>query len=65
LYLRSFPALDQKRQVSNGGGSRPFWRKDGKELFYLTLNAKLMAVDVKSGTPVHTSSPKLLFQTAD
>jgi len=63
VYLRSFPGLDQKRQVSNGGGSRPLWRKDGKELFYLTLNAKLMAVDVKSGASIGTGSPKLLFQT--
>jgi Tol biopolymer transport system component len=63
VYVRSFPTLDHKRQVSTEGGTQPLWRKDGKELFYLTLNAKLMAADVKSGPSLTTSSPKLLFQT--
>ena len=63
VYLCSFPALDQKRQISSGGGSQPLWRKNGKELFYLTLNAKLMVVDVKSGASLETSNPRLLFQT--
>ncbi len=62
VYVRSFPTLDQKRQISSGGGSQPLWRKDGKELFYLTLNAKLMVVDVKSGASLETSNPRLLFQ---
>jgi len=62
VYLCSFPALNYKRQVSNGGGVQPLWGKDGKELFYLTLNAKLMAVDVKRDVPPDTSGPKLLFQ---
>jgi serine/threonine protein kinase/Tol biopolymer transport system component len=63
VYVSSFPTLDQKRQISSGGGIQPFWRKDGKELFYLTLNTKLMAVDVKSGASIETSNPRLLFQT--
>jgi hypothetical protein len=38
------------------------WRKDGKELFYLTLDSRLMAVDVD---PVsrRTGVPRTLFQT--
>ena len=63
VYVRSFPGLDQKRQISSGGGSQPLWSKDGKELFYLTLNAKLMVVDVKSGASLETSNPRLLFQS--
>jgi hypothetical protein len=63
VYVCSFPTLDQKRQISSGGGSQPLWKKDGKELFYLTPNTKLMAVDVKSGASLETSNPRLLFQT--
>ena len=63
IYLRSFPTLDQKRQVSNGSGRQPLWRKDGKELFYLTLDGKLMTVDVQSGASLETGTPKLLFRT--
>ena len=61
--MRSYPALDQKRQISNASGSQPLWRKDGKELFYLTLDGKLMAVSVKSGASLETGNPELLFQT--
>jgi eukaryotic-like serine/threonine-protein kinase len=34
VYIQSFPPSGGKWQVSNGGGSYPRWRGDGKELFY-------------------------------
>ena len=61
--MAAFPGFSGKRQVSNNGGAQALWRKDGKELFYLTLNANLMVVDVKSGASLETSNPRLLFQT--
>jgi Tol biopolymer transport system component len=64
VYLAAFPSFTEKRQVSNGGGVQAIWRKDGKELFYLTLDGKLMAVDVKGGAVIETGQPKLLFQTS-
>ena len=39
IYVTSFPALDQKIKVSDGGGGRPRWRRDSKELFYLPIQA--------------------------
>jgi len=63
VYVRSFPALEEKRQVSSGGGAQPVWGKNGKELYYLTLNAKLMVVDVKSAATIETSKSRQLFQT--
>ena len=54
VYLASFPSFGGKRQVSNGGGCQPHWRKDGKELFYLDLQGKLMALDA---TPNNRSWP--------
>jgi eukaryotic-like serine/threonine-protein kinase len=38
-----------KWQISTGGGAFPRWRRDGKELFYIALDRKLMAVEVKTG----------------
>jgi hypothetical protein len=39
VYVRPFPNVDAgKFQVSNGGGSRPVWSRDGRELFYLADN---------------------------
>ena len=65
VYVRSFPSSGGKWQMSTGGGSRPRWCKDGKELCYLAPNRKLMAVDVKTASAVlEAGQPKELFQTS-
>ncbi len=63
VYVQSFPPSGGKWQVSTGGGAQPFWRHDGKELFYIAPDRKLMAVDVTLGSTFETSAPKTLFQT--
>ena len=63
VYIASFPEFTEKRQVSNAGGNQPMWRKDGKELFFLGPDGKLMAVDVKAGPGLETGIPRVLFQT--
>lgn len=63
VYVATFPGFTGKRQVSSNGGAQALWRKDGKELFYLSLDGKLMAVDVKAGATIETGVPKALFQT--
>jgi Tol biopolymer transport system component len=35
VYVQTFPSLGGKSQVSTGGGSRPVWSRDGRELFYI------------------------------
>ena len=47
VYLRSFPDGAKKIHVSSGGGGEPQWRRDGTELFYLSPDTTLMAVDVQ------------------
>jgi Tol biopolymer transport system component len=63
VYVASYPGFTQKRQVSNAGGCQPIWRGDGKELFYLTLDGKLVAVQAKSSGSLETGAPRVLFQT--
>jgi eukaryotic-like serine/threonine-protein kinase len=63
VYIVSFPALDQKRQVSTNGGSQPQWRRDGKELYYLAPEGKLMAVDITSSARIDSGPPRELFDT--
>jgi hypothetical protein len=48
--------------VSDGGGTRPRWRADGRELFYLGPNGRLMSVDITLGPPFRAGTPKFLFQ---
>jgi Tol biopolymer transport system component len=63
VYVSPFPSADGKWQVSRGGGEEPRWRRDGKELFYLSAEGKMMAVAVKTGSNFEAGSPVALFQT--
>jgi Tol biopolymer transport system component len=47
VYVRSFPASGSKWPVSNLGGGYPHWRRDGKELFFVSPGGALMAVPVR------------------
>ena len=62
IYVTSFPEARGKWQVSSGGGEQPRWRADGKELFYLSSDGKIMAVPVTAGANFDASAPLLLFQ---
>lgn len=63
VYVTSFPEAKGKWQVSHGGGEQPRWRGDEKELFYLSPDAKIMAVPVKTGAGFDPGVPVALFQT--
>ena len=49
--------------VSRGGGTAPRWRGDGREIYYLAPNGKMMAVAVGPGQELHVGTPTPLFQT--
>ena len=57
------PGGGGKWQVSTGGASNPRWRRDGKELFFVSADRKLMAVDVKAGATFERGIARELFQT--
>lgn len=62
VYVQSFPASGGKWMISTDGGAQPQWRRDGKELFYISSNRKLMAVDVTgNGSTFEAGVPKPLF----
>jgi eukaryotic-like serine/threonine-protein kinase len=62
VYVQPMPAATGKRSVSVNGGSWPRWRRDGKELFFLSLDWKMMAADVNPSTSA-IGIPHELFQT--
>jgi Tol biopolymer transport system component len=49
--------------VTVGGGLYPTWRSDGRELYYITLDGKLMVIPVKGGDQLEFGAPKFLFQS--
>jgi len=63
IYVSTFPSGNGKWQVSSAGGQEPRWRQDGKELFYLSAEGKMMAVAVTPGAGFKAGSPVALFQT--
>lgn len=64
VYVRPFPAAPGKWQVSIGGGEQPRWRRDGKELFYLSADHKIMSVETNSdGASFGHRAPIALFGT--
>jgi Tol biopolymer transport system component len=63
VYIAAFPSFTERRQVSNNGGVQGYWRKDGKELFYLSLDGNLVSVPIKPGPTLENGIPKVLFPT--
>jgi eukaryotic-like serine/threonine-protein kinase len=63
IYITSFPKPPGRLQVSIAGGVTPRWRHDGKELYYLALDRRLMAVELKdtSGS-LQVASTRPLFE---
>ena len=61
VYVQTFPLSDRKWPVSTHGGYEPQWRGDGSEIYYLSEDRKLMAVQVGAGPSFGV--PKPLFQT--
>jgi Tol biopolymer transport system component len=63
VYVSPFLNGNGKWQVSSAGGQEPRWRQDGKELFYLSADGKMMAVAVTTDASFKAGSPVALFQT--
>jgi len=62
IYIQSFPTKGEKLTVSDQGGGTPFWGPGGNELFYVSLDNKVMKVEVTYGTKsVSTTKPTELF----
>jgi Tol biopolymer transport system component len=63
IYITSFPKPTGKLQVSTAGGVTPRWRHDGRELYYLATDRKLMAVELKeTGGSLQVASTRPLFE---
>jgi Tol biopolymer transport system component len=63
VYVQPFPPTGGKWLVSTGGGVEPHWRREGRELYYVSAAPrKLMVVDVKTQTGIFEASvPRALF----
>jgi Tol biopolymer transport system component len=64
IYVVPFPGPGDKVQVSTNGGNFPRWRRDGKEIFYLGSNSRMMAAAVDGTGPLfRVGADTALFET--
>jgi len=61
VYVQGFPEPQGKWQVSTNGGDFPAWRGDGRELYYIARDQRLMAVPVTAGEGFEAGVPVPLF----
>jgi Tol biopolymer transport system component len=63
IFVQDFPSGAAKFQVSIAGGTEPRWRRDGRELYFLAADGRIMALDVEITPTFRLGVPKPLFQT--
>lgn len=58
IYTRSFPSGEDPTKISIDGGDQPRWRGDGKELFFIGAEGRLIAVPIEmAGSAKPSLSP--------
>ena len=63
IHVQPFPPTGQRWPVSNSGGRQPYWREDGKELFFVSEDGRLYAVDVDDkAKSFEYGTPRFLFE---
>jgi serine/threonine protein kinase len=64
VYVVPYPTVTNKSKVSPDGGAEPIWRRDGRELFYIDRNKRMMSVPVsRDGGGLTFGKPVPLFQS--
>ena len=61
VFVAPFPGPGKKLRVSNAGGSRPRWRRDGTELFYVSGDNRMMSVSTRLAAAAEVGAPQSLF----
>ena len=65
IYIERYPELGNRQLISSAGGRLPLWSRDGRELFFSSLDGRQMfTVAVQSGTTLVAGRPRVLFEFA-
>src|SRR5262249_15416912 len=63
VFVQSFPTPGSKKRISTNGGTTPMWRRDGRELYFVTEDGTLMATSVTPGpSSLENGTPTRLLQ---
>jgi Tol biopolymer transport system component len=62
VYVTAFPELGERVRVSASGGSRPRWRRDGREIFYVSRDNEMIATPIRLASEAQVGAPQRLFR---
>ena len=65
VYVQAMPPDKRRQKISIDGGSEPRWSRDSNELFFLSPDHAMMAVDVKAGDAFSVGVPRELFPSPE
>jgi Tol biopolymer transport system component len=63
VYLQPFPGPGARAQISAAGGAAPRWRGDGREIFYVSPDGRIMAAEVETAAGPEVRVARELFRT--
>ena len=62
IYVERYPQLGSRQQISTRGGRLPLWSRDGRTLFFRSLdNRQVLSVGVQSGATLVAGRPEVRF----
>lgn len=64
IYVRSYPDLKGKWQLSTAGGFSPIWSPDGKALYYVSNVAKMMRIPIQLQPTFRAGKPQAIFDVS-
>ena len=62
VFLTSFPEPGERIRVSVSGGSRPRWKRDGREIYFLSADNEMIATPVRLAAGVEVGQARSLFR---
>jgi serine/threonine-protein kinase len=65
IYVERYPQLGSRQLISTDGGHRPLWSRDGRELYFHSLDGRhMLAVPMQPGSTLKAGRPQVLFEAA-
>ncbi|MCZ6695816.1 MAG: protein kinase [Acidobacteria bacterium] len=62
VYVRETKEVSQQWQLSVDGGAQPRWRGDGREVYFIAADGRIMAVPIRAESTFRAGSPQALFE---
>ncbi len=61
-YVSAYPPTGEKAAISLAGGTQPRWSHDGRELFFVGADRRLMVVPIRTAPTLSVGTPTALFR---